>query len=197
MNLANKITMGRIILSIIILIFLLFPFYIFDYTFPKYLIAGKVLVDTKYFIAGGLFIIAACSDFLDGYIARSRHQITDYGKTMDAIADKVLVNGLLIILSTAGFINVLIPVIIICRDIAVDSIKMVAAAKKEAVPASILGKLKTIFMMVGIALILFYNLPFELLNLRIADLLILAATVLSIVSGVDYYLKFRKLFIEK
>ena len=106
---------------------------------------------------------------------------------MDAIADKVLVNGVLIVLACNGLINVAIPVIIITRDIFVDSIKMVAGSKGKAVGASILGKLKTICMMTGLTLVFFYNLPFELLNIDVANGLLYVATVLSIISGIQYY----------
>lgn len=196
MNLPNKITMVRIVLAVIVLGLLIFPFYEFGIEFPKYLLAGKVLIDLKYIIAGVLFLIASLTDFIDGYIARKYNLVTDFGKVMDAIADKVLVNGLLIILANVGFISVIIPVVVIIRDIAVDSIKMVAGNKQGAVGASITGKIKTIFMMTGLTLLLFYNLPFELINLRIADFLILIATVLSVVSGIEYYVKNRKLLLE-
>ena len=99
MNLPNKITMGRIILSIIILVMLVIPWYSVGVRVPTYIIGGKIVIDLKYIIAGVLFVIAALTDFLYGYIARSRNLVTDFGKVMDAIADKVLVNGLLIILA--------------------------------------------------------------------------------------------------
>ena len=193
MNLPNKITVARIILSVFIIMILLVPLEMIGIDFPKVLVGGKVLVDYKYFIAGFLFIVASTSDFVDGYIARKNNIVTDFGKVMDAIADKVLVNGVLIILSSAGFINVIIPVVIICRDIIVDSIKMVVGSREKAVGASFLGKLKTVFMMVGVSLMLFYNLPFELWNLRVADLLIFIATVLSVVSGIQYYVKNKEI----
>lgn len=198
MNLPNKITMVRIILSFIMLIMLVFPFYAFNYEFPKYLIAGKVLVDSKYLIAGVIFLVAAITDALDGHIARKRNLVTNFGKTMDAIADKVLVNGLLIILAYDGFISVVVPVVIITRDIFVDSLKMVIATSSgSAVGASITGKIKTIFMMSGITLVLFYNLPFELISLRIADIFILIGTVMSVVSGVEYFVKNKEFISDK
>ena len=169
----------------------------FGFEFPKYLLAGKVLIDLKYIIAGVLFLIASLTDFIDGYIARKNNLVTDFGKVMDAIADKVLVNGLLIILANVGFISVVIPVVVIIRDIAVDSIKMVVGNKQGAVGASITGKIKTIFMMTGLTLILFYNLPFELISFRLADFLILIATVLSVVSGIEYFVKNKKFLVEK
>ena len=197
MNLPNKITMGRIILSIIILVMLVIPWYSVGVRVPTYIIGGKIVIDLKYIIAGVLFVIAALTDFLDGYIARSRNLVTDFGKVMDAIADKVLVNGLLIILAYDGFISVAIPVIIITRDIFVDSFKMASGKKGKVVAAFFLGKAKTMCMMIGMALTMFYNLPFELLNLNVGYALIIVATILSVVSGCQYYNNTKDSFKEK
>ena len=197
MNLPNKITVARIILSVIILVMLCFPFEIIGFEFPKYIIDGTLTVDLKYLIACVLFIIASATDFLDGSIARKRGIVTDFGKVMDAIADKILVNGVLIVLAYEGFISIFIPVVIITRDTFVDSFKMIMGQKKGAVGASWSGKLKTIFMMVGVSLMLDYNLPFELWGLRIADFLILIATALSVVSGVQYYAAAKPYLLEK
>lgn len=188
MNLANKITVSRIVISILVLIMMCIPYYELGVNWPTYLIAGKVTISLKYIICAVLFIIASLTDSLDGYIARKNNIVTDFGKVMDAIADKLLVNGILIVLAVDGFIPAIIPVIIITRDTFVDSIKMIAGQKGGgAVGASILGKVKTICMMLGISLMLIYNLPFELVNLRVADALIIIATFLSVISGIQYY----------
>lgn len=192
MNLPNKITLVRIALAFIILVMLTIPWHQFGINFPIYKVMD-VEVDIRYIIAGVLFMIASITDFLDGHIARSRGLVTDFGKVMDAIADKVLVNGLLIILANNGFISVVIPVVIITRDIVVDSIKMASGNKGKVVAASWAGKIKTIFMMVGITMVLFYNLPFECFGLKIADLIVMIATVLSVISGCQYYLASKDL----
>ncbi len=197
MNLPNKITMGRIVLSIMLLILLVFPFSLCGIDFPKYELFGTISVDLKYIVGGIIFLIASLTDFIDGNIARKRNLVTDFGKVMDAIADKVLVNGVLVVLACNGVINEIIPVIIITRDIFVDSIKMVAGSKGKAVGASILGKLKTICMMSGLTLTFFYNIPFELINLDVANGLLYIACVLSIISGVQYYLVNKEYFKEK
>ena len=196
MNLPNKITMARIVLSILLIIFLIFPFDLCGIELPKYLI-GKVTLELKYIIGGVIFLIASLTDSLDGHIARSRNLVTDFGKVMDAIADKMLVNGILIVLACNGMISVVVPVIIITRDIAVDSIKMVAGQSGHAVGASILGKLKTICMMSGLTLVFFGNLPFELIGIQVAKGLVYAATILSIVSGIQYYSVNKDAFKEK
>ncbi len=197
MNLPNKITMGRIVLSIIILIIMLFPWYDVGYEFPKYLVMGKVTLNLKYIICGILFIIASVTDFLDGNIARKRNIVTDFGKVMDAIADKILVNGVLIILACDGVLPVVIPVIIITRDTAVDCVKMIAGSKGKVVAASIWGKLKTICMMIGLSLVFFANLPFELFNVSLGYYLVLVATVLSIYSGIQYFISNKEFIFKK
>lgn len=197
MNLPNKITMFRIFLAIALLILLIFPFDLCNVEFPTYIVFGRITMNLKYLIGGGIFLVASLTDSLDGYIARSRNLVTDFGKVMDAIADKVLVNGVLIALACDGTINVAIPVVIITRDIFVDSIKMVAGSKGKAVGASVLGKLKTICMMTGLTLTFFYNIPCELINFDLANGLLYVATVLSIISGVQYYLVNKDAFKDK
>lgn len=187
MNLPNKLTITRIILSLIIIFILLFPFDAAGITIPKLFINEAIVINIKYIIAGILFCIAAITDFLDGYIARKYNLVTDFGKMIDAIADKILVNSVLIILASTGFIHPIIPVIVIVRDSVVNAIKMVAGSKGNVVAAIKSGKIKTICLMLGIILTLFYNLPFELWNFRVSDFLLIIAAVLSLVSCYQYY----------
>lgn len=186
MNLANKITMVRIFLTVALIVLLLFPFYMVNLEFPKILI-GTISVDIKYLIAAGIFAVASITDALDGYIARSRNMVTDFGKMTDAIADKMLVNSTLIILTAQGMVSPVITVIIVFRDTVVDTIKMIAGSKGKVVAAIKSGKIKTTFLMLGIVLTLCYNLPFELFNLDVANFLLVLATVFSVISGIQYY----------
>ncbi len=197
MNKANKITMSRIVLSVIIMFILLFPFYQLGIEVPTFLVGNNVVVDIRYVIAGVIFIIASITDFLDGYIARKENIVTDFGKTIDAISDKLLTNPLLIILACNNLISPVIPVVIIARDIIVDSLKMVIGSKSSAVGAIYVAKVKTATLMVGIALTLFYNLPFELIDIRVSDFLLVVAAVLSVVSGIKYYMMAKPYFKEK
>ena len=187
MNKANKITLSRVFISIIIIIILLFPFYSFGIEFPKYIVNDNIVVDLKYIIAGVLFIIASLTDFLDGYVTRKYDMVTDFGKMVDAISDKMLTNSLMIILACNGMIAPIIVVVFIVRDIIVDSIKMLIGNKGKAVAAIPVAKVKTATLMVGLTLTLFYNLPFELINLRVSEYLLIISCVLSVVSGVKYY----------
>ncbi|MDD2203047.1 MAG: CDP-diacylglycerol--glycerol-3-phosphate 3-phosphatidyltransferase [Bacilli bacterium] len=197
MNVANKLTILRIILTLAIIILLLFPFYTINVDFKTFLVDGKILVDSKYIIAGIIFVIAALTDFVDGYIARKYNMVTDFGKLMDAIADKVLVNSVLIILASSNHISPIVAVVVIMRDTIVNSIKMLAASQGKVVAAIKSGKLKTVCMMIGISLTFFYNLPFELWNIQVADFLLITATVLSIISAVQYYVMNRDLITKK
>ncbi len=196
MNLPNRITMARIFLSILLLVMLLVPWYSLGVEFPVYQVA-TITVNLKYIIAGIIFLIASTSDFLDGYLARKNNMVTDFGKVMDAIADKLLVNGLLIILAYDRIISIVIPVVIISRDIVVDSCKMISGQNGKVVAASIMGKLKTICMMSGLTLTMFYNLPFELIGFPVADILLIAAVILSVISGAQYFYSVRDILFPK
>jgi CDP-diacylglycerol--glycerol-3-phosphate 3-phosphatidyltransferase len=197
MNLPNKITIFRIILAFAIIVLLLFPFYAVNVDFPTFLVDGKILVDSKYIIAGIIFVIASLTDFVDGYIARKYNMVTDFGKLIDAIADKVLVNSVLVILASSNHISAIIAVIVIMRDTIVNSIKMLAASKGKVVAAIKSGKIKTACLMSGLTLTFFYNLPFELWNVKVSDFLLITATVLSLISAVQYYVMNRDLIKEK
>lgn len=192
MNVPNRITLCRIILSILLLVLIIFPMEKIGIDFPEFKIAN-VIINSKYLICGVIFMIASLTDFLDGYLARKYNLVTDLGKVMDAIADKVLVNGVLIVLAVEGYISVVVPVVIVSRDIFVDSIKMVAGQKSGAVGASKTGKFKTAFMLVGITLLFFQDIPFSLLGVNfVSRTIIMIATVLSVISGIQYYVKNKK-----
>ena len=187
MNLANKLTMIRIFLTVVFITLLLFPFYLVNVEFPKILI-GTISVDIKYLIAAFIFAVASVTDFLDGYIARKYNMVTNFGKLVDAIADKMLVDSALIILSAQGFIAPIITVIIILRDIVVDAIKMLAASKGKVVAAIKTGKVKTAFLMFGVIFTMCYNLPFELFGIGVGQGLVLLATCMSVYSGIEYFM---------
>jgi len=186
MNLPTKITVARLILTFVIILLLCIPVSLFGFNFPKYDING-VVVQLNYLVAGVFFIIASVTDWLDGYLARKNNQVTDTGKMLDAIADKALVNPILIILAATGFINGIIPVIIVLRDILVNAIKMEAASKGKVVAAIKSGKLKTAAMMTGISLVFFYNIPFEFINIRVDLFLLYFACIMSNISDVQYW----------
>lgn len=199
MNLPTKLTISRIIFTVLIIVLFLFPFNQMNFEFPMWSLNFKEVleIDSRCIIGGILFVIASLTDFLDGYIARKKGLVTDFGKFVDAIADKVLVNSVLIIFAVNGVISPIIPVVIIFRDTIVDSIRMLASKKGVVVAAGKAGKLKTACMMVGLTLVFFYNLPFEIWNIDVATVLLVIATVLSIYSGIEYYYNNKKVLFSE
>lgn len=197
MNLANKITMSRIFLSVIILIILLFPWHQAGVEWPLYVVNGNITLELKYLVAGGLFIIASLTDFIDGHVARKYNMVTDFGKMIDAISDKILTNTLIVVLACDNLVHPVIAVIIIGRDIIVDSIKMLIGNKGKAVAAIGVAKYKTASLMVGLTLKLFYDLPFSLFINGVSDVLLIIAAVLSIISGAKYYMMAREYITDK
>ena len=197
MNTANKITMSRIFLAVIILIVLLFPWHQVGISMPVYNLNGNMTIELKYIIAGVLFIIASLTDFIDGKVARKYNMVTDFGKMIDAISDKILTNTLIVVLACDNMVHPVIAVIIIGRDIIVDSIKMLVGNKGKAVAAIGVAKYKTASLMVGLTLKLFYDLPFSLIPLRVSDFLLILAAVLSIISGAKYYMMAQEYITDK
>lgn len=193
-ELSNNLTKLRIVLSIIIIVLMLFPFDMINVSIPKYLINGNIIIDLKLVICAVLFVVASITDFLDGHIARKYNLVSNYGKVMDAIADKILVNGLLIILTGQGYISPVIPVIIILRDTITNTFKMIAGNNGDVVGAIKTGKFKTAFLMIGITLKLIGNFPMGLFNIALDDFCLITATILAIISGVEYYNLYKKYF---
>lgn len=195
-NVPTKLTFLRLALSLLIIILLLFPFYRVGFSFTTFLF-HDILIDVRYILCGVIFVMASLTDYIDGYLARKNNQVTDFGKFSDAIADKVLVNSVLIIFAAQGFIPAIIPVIIIVRDIIVDAIRMNVATKGVVQAAKMSGKIKAACLMVGITLTFFYNLPFELFGLQVSKLFLYFGTLMSIVSMFEYYsLNKKALFSE-
>ena len=185
-NLPTKLTFLRIVLTIVIIILLVFPFYMLGFSFPRFYVSN-ILVDFRYLVAGIIFLFASFTDFLDGYLARKNNQVTDFGKFTDSIADKILVNSVLIIFAYDGFIPVIIPVIIVLRDIVVDAIRMNVAGKGRVVAAKGSGKIKAAALMIGMTLMFFYNLPFELWGFDVSSAIIYFGTIMSIISMIEYF----------
>lgn len=197
MNTANKITMSRIYLAIAMLFVLLFPWHQVGIDMPTYVLNGNMTIELKYIIAGILFVIASLTDFIDGKVARKYNMVTDFGKMIDAISDKILTNTLIVVLACDNMVHPVIAVIIIGRDIIVDSIKMLIGNKGKAVAAIKVAKFKTASLMIGLTLKLFYDLPFSLIPIRVSDFLLILAAVLAIISGAKYYVMAKEYITDK
>ena len=193
----NILTIVRIVLAVFAILFVcIYRFWTqpaFWYTFND---RTWVFVPWTYIVAGIFFIIASITDLLDGQIARKYQCVTDFGKLWDPIADKILVNGVLIGLAVNGSIPVFVPIIMICRDIIVDASRMYASTKGKVVAANIWGKLKTVTQMMAIILILFcfgiIDTNNHVFYYLVQNLLLLVATIFSIISGVIYEIQIFK-----
>lgn len=195
MNLANKLTIFRIILIPIIVLVELFPYAHFGVKIP-YIVIESVVLSYKSIAVLILFVIASFTDFLDGYLARSRDMITTFGKFLDPIADKLLVNTLLIIFAYQGVISIVPVLIMIWRDTIVDGVRMLLSNKGMVMSAGYLGKVKTVAQMLAVILLSVNNLPFELYNIPVADIMLWFATLMSMISGASYVIQSRSYIVE-
>lgn len=193
MNLANKLTLFRIALIPTIILVYIFPYSQFGLE-VGYRSVGHVVLTYKSIAVLVMFSIASLTDLLDGYIARSRNMITTFGKFLDPIADKMLVNTLFILFASEGAVPVVAVVIMIWRDTIVDALRMLLAQKGMVMAAGYLGKAKTVFQMLAIILVLLNNIPFELQNIPMASIMVWFATLMSVLSGISYVLQSRSFF---
>ena len=190
MNLANKLTVLRMILVPI--------FVVIGYLGLCGIITGEILEIPLYLLIMNLvFIIASITDKLDGYIARSRNQVTTFGKFLDPLADKILVISALVMLVEFGKIPAWIPIIVLTREFLVSGYRLVAAENGQVIAASIWGKIKTATQMVAIILIFIdkYNF-FDFINTSMtlgryginifSSILMFISVIATIFSGWDY-----------
>jgi CDP-diacylglycerol--glycerol-3-phosphate 3-phosphatidyltransferase len=173
MNLANKLTMLRI---------LMIPVFI------AVLVYSKDRDIVYRYIALGIFVMASATDALDGYVARKYNMITDFGKLMDPLADKILVSSALIILIELGNISSWVVSIVIAREFIISGIRLIATEKNIIIAASPLGKLKTVSQMLSVILML---LSIEAISF-ITDISVWLMCILSVVSLLDYIIKNKK-----
>ena len=191
---ANIVTLIRICLVPVFVLAIVSPW-------PLWMGLPDITTEAKRLIAAGIFILISCTDWLDGYLARSRGEVTDFGKFMDPLADKILVAAALIALVELAVLPGWPVLIILAREFIVSGIRMVAASKGEVIAASWYGKAKTVFQMIAIVLFLakdalvfpsaaaaFSN-PLFLLSWIVMAI----ALVLTIMSMLDYLVKARHL----
>jgi len=141
-------------------------------------------------VLAALFVMAAITDFLDGFVARKYNMITTIGKFLDPLADKLIVNSAMILMIPIGRIDAWIVVIIIMRDLIVDGIRSIASSEGIYIDASILGKQKTLAQIIAVTALMIHY-PFLGLDAHLVGTIILyVAFLLTIYSGVDYFIKF-------
>jgi len=183
MNLANRITLARIFLVPIIMFFLLV-----NVKFPSIKIEQFVITYNQ-IIAALIFIIAASTDSLDGYIARKRKLVTNLGKLLDPLADKLLVSAVLISLVEMGKVGAWIAIVIISREFAVTGLRQIALVEGVVIEASKWGKWKTATQITAIIALLINNFPFAFINFRFDIFASWVAAIITLYSGFDYFIK--------
>ncbi|OIK13221.1 CDP-diacylglycerol--glycerol-3-phosphate 3-phosphatidyltransferase [Bacillus sp. MUM 13] len=190
MNLPNKITISRIFLIPVFMIIMLVPFSwgtvsLGDFTLPVTHLIGAII-----------FIIASATDWIDGYYARKLNLVTNFGKFLDPLADKLLVSAALIILVDLNLAEHLswIVIIIISREFAVTGLRLILAGTGEVVAANMLGKVKTWTQIIAIAALLLHNFPFEFISIPFAEIMLWIALIFTVWSGLDYFVKNKEVF---
>ena len=211
MNLPTKITFSRIIATIALII-ALFVMSLIDFVAPT---LGNTKINLVFLIVFVFFVIASYTDHLDGKLARKNNQVTNLGKFLDPVADKLLVSSMLIFLvapslfasyapEQVAFIPVWCVIIMVARDTVVDAIRFIGAQKNVVIAANIFGKLKTVLQMVAIGAVLLNDFPFHYLYpnntnpyLTVTAFLVYAATLASFLSGVIYVYQNRQVLKEE
>lgn len=195
MNLPNKLTTIRLVSVPLFVIIYLIPYQALGITMPTFdvLSTHLSLLDLILFL---IFTLSAMTDYFDGYLARKNNLVTTFGKFIDPIADKLIVNTALLLLASSNDISIVIPIIMISRDTIVDAIRLVASQKNVVLAASFLGKAKTMTQMIAICILLLNNIVFEAIGLPMDQIMIYLSTVISVVSGLDYFMKNRQYIME-
>ncbi|MBO4426086.1 MAG: CDP-diacylglycerol--glycerol-3-phosphate 3-phosphatidyltransferase [Clostridiales bacterium] len=201
MNLPNKLSLLRIILVPFTMLFML-PVNIYGWQPEGW---NAFINSNGMTVAAAIFIIASLTDMADGKIARKYNLITDLGKFLDSLADKILVISIMLALVYLGRLSPIMVMIIILREFAVSGLRMIAASKGEVIAARMIGKVKTVTQMVAIIYIMFepillkifgmtYNgYPLEISAVTIiGDVLFDICVIMTIVSGIDYIIKGKK-----
>ncbi|API93954.1 MULTISPECIES: CDP-diacylglycerol--glycerol-3-phosphate 3-phosphatidyltransferase [Virgibacillus] len=183
MNLPNKLTLSRICLIPIFIILMSVPF-----SWGSWQI-GEAELPVTHFVSAVLFIVAAATDWVDGHYARKYNLVTNLGKFLDPLADKLLVSAALIMLVEMGVAPAWVVILIISREFAVTGLRLVAAGEGIVLAAGSMGKLKTATQMVAIAVLLLHNFPFSYLGFPFGEIMLYISLFFTVLSGADYFIK--------
>ncbi|MEG0918454.1 MAG: CDP-diacylglycerol--glycerol-3-phosphate 3-phosphatidyltransferase [Anaerovoracaceae bacterium] len=176
MNLPNKLTTGRMCAI---------PFFIVAYLLGYNIIATII------------FIIAAATDALDGHIARSRGLVTNFGKIMDPLADKMLVISAFVCMVQTGAVPGWMVIVVLAREFAITGLRTVAAAEGIVIAAGTTGKIKTITQMVAVPLLLLENWPFNGIGIPVDQIFLWVSVIMTIVSGIEYVVKNKNVILSQ
>lgn len=205
-NLPTKITLARIALATLLIIGIIILYFLDQFNVFSIAEVGNVALNDSgayinwiMIILMLVFLIASMTDFLDGYLARKNNEVTDLGKFLDPIADKMLINSMMVFLAL-NFVSLashqrfafFLVIIMIIRDLVVDGLRFMVAKKNVVVAANIFGKLKTVTQMVAIIVVFLNGFPFSYFDynwpayIHVSDWLCYIATFFSVLSGIIY-----------
>jgi len=190
MNLPNKITVSRVCLIPLFIIVMLV-----DFGWGNLTLIGES-IPVAHLVGAVIFIIASITDFIDGHYARKYNLVTNFGKFLDPLADKLLVSSALVILTQLNYVPAWITIVIISREFAVTGLRMILAGSGEVHAAAMLGKIKMWAQIVAISAYLLHNFPLNLLPFSIADVALWVALLFTVYSGWDYFYKNRDILIK-
>lgn len=183
MNIPNRITLSRILLIPIFIVIMSVPFNWGEWDI------GNSSLPISHFVGALLFIIASATDWIDGHYARKHNLVTNLGKFLDPLADKLLVSAALILLVEMGLAPAWVVIIIISREFAVTGLRLVAAGEGIVLAAGSMGKLKTATQMIAIAVLLLHNFPFSFIGFPFGTVMLYIALFFTVLSGYDYFVK--------
>lgn len=190
MNLPNKISLFRIFLIPIFMLFMLV-----DFGFGELSLLGATL-PVGHLIGAFIFIFASITDFIDGYIARKHNLVTNMGKFLDPLADKLLVSAALILLVEFDMAPAWVVIVIISREFAVTGLRLILAGGGEVVAANQLGKIKMWTQTVAISALLLGNIGFALIGFPFATIMLYVCLVFTVWSGYDYFYLNRRVLLD-
>ena len=175
MNLPNKLTVLRI---------LFVPIFIWIY------------IKGNFYVATGIFILASITDMFDGEIARKKGLVTNFGKIMDPLADKILVISAFVLLVEEKQVASWMLIVILAREFAVSGLRTVAASEGIVIAAGMSGKIKTVLQMIAVPLLMLHNWPAKYINLPLDQIMLWACVIMTVISGCEYLYRNREIFIK-